>query len=161
MPICILLVPEGASQEAKLALMGRLSSHIYEAYPVTITHIFMHEANGSYRMLARSVVSDLPTTDKSVRGARVCFLICPPGVKADAKKTMMERLTADISDVYPGSDDVFIIHREDELGNVMLNGRFHSQNPKFRLLPDEGKQRRPNSRQTIRFKAARKPSISC
>jgi hypothetical protein len=44
MPICVLLVPEAASQGAKLALMGRLSSHIHEAYPVTTTHIFVHEA---------------------------------------------------------------------------------------------------------------------
>lgn len=110
MSICILLVPEGASREAKLALMGRMSSRIHEAYPVTTTHIFMiqtHEARVSV------------------------FLICPPGVKADAKKTMMEKLTADISDVYPGSDDVFIIHREDDLANVMLNSRLQSENPKF------------------------------
>jgi hypothetical protein len=51
--------------------------------------------------------------------------------EADAKKTMMEKLTADITDVYRGSDDVFIIHREDSLANVMLNGRFQSENPKF------------------------------
>ena len=132
MPICILLVPEAASQEAKLAMMGRLTSHIHEAYPVTTTHIFVHEVNGNNMMLAGSLVRELPSTDISARGARVCFLICPPGVKADAKKAMMEKLTADISDVYPGSDDVFIIHREDELANVMLNGRLQAENPKFR-----------------------------
>lgn len=132
MPICILLVPEDASQEAKLALMARLTTHIHEAYPLTTTHIFVHETSGSNMMLAGSLVSELPTTDTGVRGARVCFLVCPPGVKADAKKTMMEKLTADISDVYPGSDDAFIIHREDDLTNVMLNGRFQSENLKFR-----------------------------
>ena len=132
MPICILLVPEGASQQAKQALMGRLSGHIHEAYPVTTTHIFVREANGSDMMLAGSLVSELPAEDNHARGARVCFLICPPGVKADAKKTMMDKLHADISDCYPGSDDVFVIHREDELGNVMLNGRLQSENPKFR-----------------------------
>ena len=52
MPICILLVPEAASPEAKQALMGRLSSHIHEAYPVTTTHIFWREASGSDMMLA-------------------------------------------------------------------------------------------------------------
>lgn len=132
MPICILLVPEAVSQEAKLALMSRLSSHIHEAYPVTTTHIFMRETNGSNMMLAGSFVSDLPRGDSGARGARVCFLICPPGVKTDAKKTMMEKLTADISEIYPGSDDIFIIHREDEPANVMLNGRFQSENPKFK-----------------------------
>ena len=132
MPICVLLIPKATSQEAKLALMGRLSSHIHEAYPVTTTHIFVNEANGSNMMLAGSLVCGLPTTDAATRGARVCFLICPPGVKADDKKTTMERLTSDISDVYPGPDGVSIIHREDELANVMLNGRLQSENPKFR-----------------------------
>ena len=134
MPICILLVPETASQQAKQELMGRLSGHIHEAYPVTTTHIFVREARGSDMMLAGSLVSGLPTGDNHARGARVCFLICPPGVKADAKKTMMEKLNADISDAYPGSDDVFIIHREDEPANVMLNGRLQSENPKLRQL---------------------------
>ena len=132
MPICILLVPEAASQQAKQALMGRLSGHIHEAYPLTTTHIFVREASGSDMMLAGSLVSGLRAEDNHARGARVCFLICPPGVKADAKETMMEKLTADICDIYPGSDDVFVIHREDELANVMLNGRFQSENPKFK-----------------------------
>lgn len=131
MPICVLLVPEAPSQEAKLALMTRMSSHIHEAYPVTTTHIFVREGSGSDMMLAGSLVSELPAEDNQARGARVCFLICPPGVRVDAKEAMMEKLTADISDCYPGSDDIFIIHREDSLANVMLNGRFQSENPKF------------------------------
>lgn len=137
MPICILLVPEAPSREAKLALMTRMSSHIHEAYPVTTTHIFVREGSGSDMMLAGSLVSELPAEDNQARGARVCFLICPPGVKVDAKEAMMEKLTADISDCYPGSDDIFIIHREDSLANVMLNGRFQSENPKFRKTAGE------------------------
>lgn len=75
MPICILLVPEAAGQEAKLTLMGRLSNHIHEAYPVTTTHIFMQEARGINMMLAGSLVRDLPIEYNRVRGVRVCFLI--------------------------------------------------------------------------------------
>jgi hypothetical protein len=85
--------------------------------------------------LAGSLLSELPGKDVGARGARVCFLICPPGVEAVAKKTMMEKLTADISDAYPESGDIFIIHREDGLANVMLNGRFQSENPKFKQAP--------------------------
>ena len=132
MPICILIVPNAASQQAKQALMGRLSGHIHKAYPVTTTHVFVSEASGSDMMLAGSLVSGLPAEDNHARGARVCFLICPPGVKADVKKTMMEKLNADISDTYPGPDDVFIILREDEPANVMLNGRLQSENPKLK-----------------------------
>ncbi len=44
---------------------------------------------------------------------------------------MMENVTIDISEAYPGSDDLFVIHREDDLANVMLNGRLQSGNPKF------------------------------
>jgi hypothetical protein len=31
----------------------------------------------------------------------------------DAKKAMMEKLTTNVSDAYPGADDIFIIQRED------------------------------------------------
>ena len=41
--------------------MGRLSSAIHEAYPVTTTHIFLREASVSNIMLAGSFVSGLPT----------------------------------------------------------------------------------------------------
>jgi len=44
---------------------------------------------------------------------------------------MMENVTTDISEAYPGSDDLFVIHREDDLASVMLNGRLQSENPKF------------------------------
>ncbi len=44
---------------------------------------------------------------------------------------MMENVTIDISEAYPGSDDLFVIHREDDLASVMLNGRLQSENPKF------------------------------
>jgi hypothetical protein len=126
-PICILLAPEAASHEAKVGMMRRLSQHIDEAYPVTTTHIFVREASPGDVMLAGSLLSELASQDASARGARVCFLICPPGVEAAAKKTMMEKLTADILYAYPGSGDIFIIHREDGLANVMLNGRFQSE----------------------------------
>lgn len=59
MPICLLFVPEAANQKAKRALMGRMSSHIHEAYPVTTTHIFVREGSGSDMMLAGSLVRTL------------------------------------------------------------------------------------------------------
>jgi len=130
-PICILLAPQGVSQEAKVAMMGKLTRHIDDAYPITTTHIFVRDAAGRDVMLAGTLVSDLAAGDSAVRGARVCILICPPGIGADAKKAMMEKLTTDISEAYPGSDDIFVIHREDDLANVMLNGRLQSENPKF------------------------------
>ncbi len=43
--------------------------------------------------------------------------------RPDEGAAMMENVTTDISEAYPGSDDLFVIHREDDLANVMLNGR--------------------------------------
>jgi hypothetical protein len=57
--------------------------------------------------------------------------MCPPGVGGEAKKTMMEKLDADIRDAYPDPGDIFVIHREDALPDVMLNGRLQSENPKL------------------------------
>ena len=35
------------------------------------------------------------------RDGRICSLRCPPGAGAEAKKTMMAKLTADIDEAYP------------------------------------------------------------
>ena len=44
---------------------------------------------------------------------------------------MMEKITAAIDEGYSHIGDTFIFLHEDKLENVMLNGRFQSENPKF------------------------------
>ncbi len=41
--------------------------------------------------------------------------------RPNEKRSDDGNVTIDISEAYPGSDDLFVIHREDDLANVMLN----------------------------------------
>jgi hypothetical protein len=49
----------------------------------------------------------------------------------EAKKRMMEKITAAIDEGYNHIGDTFIFLREDKLENVMLNGQFQSEKQKF------------------------------
>ena len=56
---------------------------------------------------------------------------------------MMEKITAAIEERYNHIDDAFIFLHEDKLENVMFNGRFQSEIPKFKdalkkAAPDTG-----------------------
>jgi phenylpyruvate tautomerase PptA (4-oxalocrotonate tautomerase family) len=62
----------------------------------------------------------------------ICHIEAPPGISPEAKKRMMEKITAAIDEGYNHIGDTFIFLHEDKLENVMLNGRFQSENPKFK-----------------------------
>jgi phenylpyruvate tautomerase PptA (4-oxalocrotonate tautomerase family) len=120
-----LLTPQGIEEGTKRALMERLTAHIEEAYPALATHIFVSEADRGDVMFAGVYRGD------GGKEARVCTLLCPPGVSADAKRAMMANLHADILAAYPNPADTFIIHREDDPAHVMVNGILGSENPKY------------------------------
>jgi phenylpyruvate tautomerase PptA (4-oxalocrotonate tautomerase family) len=61
----------------------------------------------------------------------ICYIEAPPGISSEAKKRMMEKISAAIDEGYNHIGDTFVFLREDKLENVMLNGRFQSENPKF------------------------------
>jgi phenylpyruvate tautomerase PptA (4-oxalocrotonate tautomerase family) len=61
----------------------------------------------------------------------MCYIEAPPGISADAKKKMMEKITAAIDEGYNHIGDTFVFLHEDKLENVMMNGRLQSENPKF------------------------------
>jgi len=125
-PICELMTLEGIDDHAKIALMKNLTDHIEEAYPHMATHIFLREVDRSEVMFAGAYGG------KGAKDARVCTLLCPPTAGADAVKTMMGKVNADILGAYPAPADVFIIHRVDDIAHVMVNGRMGSENPKYR-----------------------------
>ena len=52
-------------------------------------------------------------------------------ISAEAKKRIMEKITAAIDEGYSHIGDTFIFLHEDKLENVMLNRRFQSENSKF------------------------------
>ena len=71
----------------------------------------------------------------------ICYIEAPPGISAEAKKKMMEKITAAIDEGYNHIGDTFVFLHEDKLDNVMLNGRLQSENPKFAALRRGGEPR--------------------
>jgi len=61
----------------------------------------------------------------------ICYIDAPPGISPEAKKRMMEKITAAIEEGYNKIGDTFIFLREDKLENVMVNGRSATDNPKY------------------------------
>ena len=60
----------------------------------------------------------------------VLFIEAPPGLKPDVKRIMMERLTTAIDDAYHIGDTLIFL-REYSAGNVAMDGRLQSENPKI------------------------------
>jgi len=127
MPICILLAPEGISDSSKVKLMGKLTTHIHAAYPNTVTEVFLQEIDRGLVMVNGIRLTANPSGGAAAREARLCTLICPPGIKAEAKKAMMENVSADIAEAYPNEGHTWVVHREDDPASAMLNGRLQSE----------------------------------
>ena len=69
MPICILLAPEGIADGGKEKLMDRLTVHIHEAYPNTVTEVFVQEVDRSSVMVDGVRVSAKPAGGAGSGGA--------------------------------------------------------------------------------------------
>jgi hypothetical protein len=68
-----------------------------------------------------------PGGGAAAKEVRLCTLLCPPGIKADAKKAMMQQVSADIAEAYPGEGHTWVVHREDDPSSAMLNGGLMSE----------------------------------
>ena len=60
----------------------------------------------------------------------VVFIDAPPGIRTDAKRSMMEKITAAIEDAYHIGDTLIFL-REHAIDNVAMDGRIQSENPKI------------------------------
>ena len=60
----------------------------------------------------------------------VVFIEAPPGIKPEAKKQMVQRITAAIDDAYHIGDTLIFL-REYPAENVAMDGRLQSENPKI------------------------------
>jgi len=60
----------------------------------------------------------------------VVFVEAPPGIKPEAKKQMVEKITAAIDDAYHIGDTLIFL-REYPAENVAMDGRLQSENPKI------------------------------
>jgi len=60
----------------------------------------------------------------------VVFIEAPPGIRADAKKKMVEKVTSAIDEAYHIGDTLVFL-REYAPENVALDGHLQSENPKI------------------------------
>jgi phenylpyruvate tautomerase PptA (4-oxalocrotonate tautomerase family) len=60
----------------------------------------------------------------------VVFIEAPPGIRADAKRTMIEKITAAIDEAYHLGDTLIFL-REYPIDHVAMDGRLQSENPKI------------------------------
>ena len=60
----------------------------------------------------------------------VVFIEAPPGIKPDAKKQMVQKITTAIDEAYHIGDTLIFL-REYPAENVAMDGRLQSENPKI------------------------------
>jgi phenylpyruvate tautomerase PptA (4-oxalocrotonate tautomerase family) len=60
----------------------------------------------------------------------VLFIEAPPGIRPEAKKNMMKKITAAIDEAYHIGDTMIFL-REYPAENVAMDGRLQSENPKI------------------------------
>ena len=60
----------------------------------------------------------------------VVFIEAPPGIRAEAKKKMVELITTAIDDAYHIGDTLIFL-REYPPENVAMDGKLQSENPKI------------------------------
>ena len=60
----------------------------------------------------------------------ICFIEAPPGIRAEAKKRMVEKITNAIDEAYHIGDTLIFL-REYPAENVAMDGRLQSENPKI------------------------------
>lgn len=63
----------------------------------------------------------------------ICFIEAPPGIRIDAKKKLMEKITAAIDEAYHIGDTLIFL-REYPPDNVAMDGRLQSENPKIKEI---------------------------
>jgi phenylpyruvate tautomerase PptA (4-oxalocrotonate tautomerase family) len=63
----------------------------------------------------------------------ICFIEAPPGIRSDAKKKLMESITAAIDEAYHIGDTLIFL-REYPADNVAMDGRLQSENPKIKEI---------------------------
>jgi len=60
----------------------------------------------------------------------VVFIEAPPGIKPEAKRQMVQKITAAIDEAYHIGDTLIFL-REYPAENVAMDGRLQSENPKI------------------------------
>jgi phenylpyruvate tautomerase PptA (4-oxalocrotonate tautomerase family) len=82
-----------------------------------------------YRDVLLIVAQDL-IQRKGVSLMPVLFVEAPPGIRPEAKRKMVQRLTEAIDEAYHIGDTLIFL-REYSAENVAMDGRLQSENPKI------------------------------
>src|SRR5262245_57406898 len=109
MPISYLDVPPGIRADAKKKLVNEIFHALDEAYRIPDTRVFLRE------WPLENVSQDGRLASEPAKP--ICFLEVPPGIRLDAKRKLMKRITAAIAEAYP-LPDIMIFLREYPLENV-------------------------------------------
>ncbi len=64
----------------------------------------------------------------------ICHIQAPPGINPNAKKKMMEKITAALEEGYQKIGVTMVILEEDKLEQVMVNGHMASDDPKYEVF---------------------------
>jgi len=60
----------------------------------------------------------------------VVFIDAPPGIRAEAKRKMVKRITEAIDEAYHIGDTLIFL-REHQVDNVAMNGSLQAENPRI------------------------------
>jgi phenylpyruvate tautomerase PptA (4-oxalocrotonate tautomerase family) len=120
MPISYVDVPQGIDPDARKAMVTELYRALDEAYRIPDTRIFLRE------WPAQDVSQDGRIDSEPARP--VVFVEVPPGIEDDAKRAMVKRISAAITDASRLSD-VLVFIREYPLDMVSQDGLLQSENP--------------------------------
>jgi phenylpyruvate tautomerase PptA (4-oxalocrotonate tautomerase family) len=120
MPISYVDVPQGIDPDARKAMVTELYRALDEAYRIPDTRIFLRE------WPAQDVSQDGRIDSEPARP--VVFVEVPPGIEDDAKRAMVRRISAAITDASRLSD-VLVFIREYPLDMVSQDGLLQSENP--------------------------------
>ena len=60
----------------------------------------------------------------------ILFIEAPPGIRPEAKRKMIEKITAAVDEAYHIGDTMIFLN-EHSIENVAMDGRIQSENPKI------------------------------
>ena len=120
MPISYVDLPEGIQIDTKRKMVKEICAALEDAYRIPDTRIFLRE-------WPLDAVSQDGRLD--LKPAKpVVFLEVPPGIQAEAKRHLLKRISAAVTEAYH-LPDVLIFFREYALDMVSQDGGLQSENP--------------------------------
>jgi phenylpyruvate tautomerase PptA (4-oxalocrotonate tautomerase family) len=100
MPVAFLDIQSGLPTTAKQALVKEVSASIHEAYPIPDTRVYLREWSPEQVSLDGQL-------GRQVRP--ICHFLVPPGLPAEAKRRLLQRVSTAIADAYNlRSEDVVL-----------------------------------------------------